>query len=258
MLREYVGTTIFTDGSWEYVLCLLPTLDNHIPSDKSVISRLTLTWITDVKLQLRGRLMESIPGGRIRQTIDKNNINDVSQIFILPGDCASVLEMFQESIDAVVTPQGFREVLFSFRFGEKSQKRVYLPIRDSDAVSKVCVHVGVSIEPCDDSKSLFWSRTGLETVTGKRGTLTTACALYECANYQSNLDGRALDVSRELRGVSVFPEKVQFIPLYTDVPHCYPKTRARIHQSFFRTFFVLFSRFFYVLKHLNVTQLLIG
>ena len=35
-------------------------------------------------------------------------------------------------------------------------------------------------------------------------------------------------------------------------------TRVRIHQPFFRTFFVLFSRFFYMQIHLNETQLLIG
>ena len=34
--------------------------------------------------------------------------------------------------------------------------------------------------------------------------------------------------------------------------------RGRIHQPFFRTFFVLLSRFFYIYKHLNVTELLIG
>ena len=34
--------------------------------------------------------------------------------------------------------------------------------------------------------------------------------------------------------------------------------RVRIHQTFLKTFFVLISRFFYIHKHLNVTQLLIG
>ena len=36
------------------------------------------------------------------------------------------------------------------------------------------------------------------------------------------------------------------------------KPWVRIHQPLFRTIFVLFSRFFNILKHLNVTQLLIG
>ena len=36
------------------------------------------------------------------------------------------------------------------------------------------------------------------------------------------------------------------------------KSTVRIHQPFFRTFFVLFSRFFYIQIHLNETHPLIG
>ena len=39
--------------------------------------------------------------------------------------------------------------------------------------------------------------------------------------------------------------------------HMFATTRFRIHEPFFRKFFVSFSRFLYIYKHLNITQLLI-
>ena len=45
---------------------------------------------------------------------------------------------------------------------------------------------------------------------------------------------------------------------YMGIRASFHPSRVRIHQPFFRTFFVLFSRFFYIQIHLNETQLLIG
>lgn len=100
-----------------------------------------------------------------------------------------------------------------------------LPIKNSAAVSRVCVHAGVSVEGILEDDILLWSRMGIKSLIGKRGSFTTACSFYECANFQSNLDGKALDISGELRRVCVFAEKVHFVQLYADMPHCYPKCR---------------------------------
>lgn len=225
MLKNCVGAQIFTDNGWEYVVSLLPKIESKIILDKTVVRKMTLKWFQELKLTLRLKFIESISVNRIRRTIDKNNLNDISQIFILPGDSVDILQMLQECIDSTVTPQGFRSIVFSYRFGEKNRERVHLPIRDLSSVVKVCVHVGISIEPCLESESLFWSRMGIKSVIGRRGTLTTACGFYECANFQTNLDGSQMDISAALRSISKIPERVHFFQLYADLPHRYPKTR---------------------------------
>lgn len=150
----------------------------------------------------------------------------MSVIFILPSDSEAVLAIFQDAINDTNPPNGLRKILFSYRFGEKICDGVSLPIRGSCGVRKVCVHVGISIEPIlSDQESVFWSRFGLKELVGDRGNLTTCCSLYECANFQSNLDGKAMDVSGQLRRVCCFPERITFLQLFADVPHRHPKTR---------------------------------
>lgn len=224
-LRNCVGAQIFTDSGWEYVISLLPKLDSKIILDSTVIKKMTMNWFQELKSALRLKLIESIPGHHVRHTLDKNNLNDLSQIFILPGDSSDILKMLQECIDLTVKPQGFRSMVFSYRFGEKNRERVHLPIRNLQSVSKVCVHVGISLEPCLENESLLWSRNGIQSVIGCRGTLTTACGLYESANFQTNLDGSQMDISFALRSISKFPEYTHFFQLYADLPHRYPKTR---------------------------------
>lgn len=224
-LRECVGTSILTDSGWDYVLGLLPDWKNNTGYDDKVIRTHFNVWLLDVKMELKQRFLNAIPGGEIRKTIEKNNVNDVSKVFILPGDSVAVLRLFQESVNSATTPQGFRPIIFSYRFGEKNRQSVKLPIRDSAGVAKVCVHVGISIEPQLEEESLFWARAGLQAVVGNRGSLVTACSMYECANFQSNLDGRTLDVSGKIRRICKLPERVQFVQMYADVPHCYPKSR---------------------------------
>ena len=225
-LKSCVGIPFFTDSGWEYVLALIPSEDNRQLFNSDVISHLTWCWLLDVKKLFRQRLYETIPSGTLRRTIDKNNVNDVSQIFILPSDSEAVLAIFQDAINNTNPPNGFRKILFSYRFGEKNRDGVSLPIRDPSGISKVCVHVGISIEPIlSDQESVFWSRHGLKELVGWRGSLTTSCSLFECANFQSNLDGRAMDVSGKLRRVCCFPERITFLQLYADVPHRYPKSR---------------------------------
>jgi hypothetical protein len=54
--------------------------------------------------------------------MDKNNVHDVSQVFILPHDSPAILGVFQESVNVTVTPQGFQSIIFSFRFGRKKTR----------------------------------------------------------------------------------------------------------------------------------------
>ena len=82
VLRECVGAAILTDGGWEYVLCLLPEFDCKKPYIKKVIHLTTLTWITEVRIQLQLVFLEAVSGGEIKETIDKNNILDFMESIV--------------------------------------------------------------------------------------------------------------------------------------------------------------------------------
>lgn len=55
--------------------------------------------------------------------------------------------------------------------------------------------------------------------------LSTCASFSDCANYQSNLDERAIDISMDLRKVRYQPEKLLFVQLYADIAHRRLKTR---------------------------------
>ncbi len=70
---------------------------------------------------------------------------------------------------------------------------------------------------------LMLSRAGLEEMVGLRGSLYSTLSFNECSNYQSNLDGRPLDVCRPLLNVAYPGEErrgtLNFLQVYTDSPH---------------------------------------
>jgi len=225
VFKSCLGVPFFTDSGWEYILGLMPKADVSVEYQSDRIKAVTIAWLSDVKLEFRNRLIALISAGSMRRTIDKMNICDVSEIFILPEDSEEMLKVFQESINCTAAPQDFEPIIFSYRFGEKNRGTVTLPIRNATGVRKVCLHVGMSVEPKHPEESIFWSRNGLQKLVGNVGQLTTASGLFECANYHSLNYGVSLDVSGRLRRVSRYPETLHFMQLYADIPHRYPKTR---------------------------------
>lgn len=73
----------------------------------------------------------------------------------------------------------------------------------------------------------MWSSSGIQEVVGNRGVLRTCLSFADCGAFQSNLDGRPLDVKDDLRNVALHPHNVRFVQLYADVPHL--KSKSRFH-----------------------------
>jgi hypothetical protein len=53
VIRECVGTSVFNDSGWEYVIALIPSFDNNTAFAKNIIWKLTLTWLKKVKEEFR-------------------------------------------------------------------------------------------------------------------------------------------------------------------------------------------------------------
>ena len=118
---------------------------------------------------------------------------------------------------------GFRAVIFCFRFGEKNTGGVSLSEFEEVGVSRVTVHSAINLE--SDVMELFWSTSGIHEVVGRRGMLYTCASFTDCGNYRSNLDGRVLDISKELRSVCFQVNKLRFVQLFADLAHRRPRVR---------------------------------
>lgn len=60
---------------------------------------------------------------------------------------------------------------------------------------------------------------GLQAIVGERGNIIPTFSLRYCANFQSNLDGKCMDISRGLREILQRLESLRFIQFYADSPH---------------------------------------
>ena len=72
---------------------------------------------------------------------------------------------------------------------------------------------------------LMWSRAGIQDIVGERGVLHSCLSFRDCVCCQSNLDGKLMDISPNLRQIVKQPDRLRFVQLYVDSPHRRPHTR---------------------------------
>lgn len=86
----------------------------------------------------------------------------------------------------------------------------------------------------DPKTDLLWSRHGLQEVVGYRGTLYTATAIPEAANFQSNLDHHPLTIDRQLMDIFTSAVKysgMTFIRLHANTPHVHARSMTKYPLS---------------------------
>jgi hypothetical protein len=237
VLRDCIACQLcYTDG-WETWLGVIPDSFCTARYPKELIRSITIQTLRKVKNNFERNMKDCVANKIALDTVAKNNLNDLSRIFILPDDKDIVVDMFQVALDDTTVAHGdFKKMLITFRFGDKFKSTMQLPIGQKEAVLRVSAHIGLCISASYDNPrggdtpieaALFWCRQGLQDIVGSRGTLTSAFSFMECANYQTNLDGRHLSISGDLRNISRYPDRINFMQMYCDLPHRYPK--ARMH-----------------------------
>ena len=227
VLKDAVGTQIIYDGLYETWLGFIPDCQERSTIyDFATQCRLVNQFMERLKSRFQDALKELFKRGIALETLAKNNLNDIRRIFVLPGHQCDILEMFQLAIDDtdLIELPSFKKVLFTFRFGEKCETPVKLPVRNANAVRDICVHVGHRIS--SDYVDMFWARQGVAQLMESNYIITSAYSFFECANLQSALSTSHLNISRDLRAVCSFPNSIRFVQLYSDLPHRYPKTRV--------------------------------
>lgn len=236
MLRYCVANQLYYNDGWETWLGFIPQHDCEISYPKEVLRTLSLKTMYEVKAETQ-RIMRYVRGKHFADnTLVKNNLNDLSTITILPDDQLPVMMAFEAALEKSSCFSGFRPMLITFRFGDKCHTGLELPIAINETVERVSVHVGLEVgasfpkyeylnEPSSSMWNLLWSRDGVHQVVGNRGYVWKAFSFSECVNYQSNLDGRRMDIINELRAVCIMPERMHYVQLYADLPHRLPKCR---------------------------------
>lgn len=222
--RHSVGFQLFYEHGWECWLGLLPCVrSGHPEVRKDILKEQSFLYFTRMKTSFQRNLRKLCLGEQATRTLMKNDLNCIDRLVVLPNDCSTILQTLQKSIEECPVMGGFRAVIFCFRFGEKNTGGVSLSEFEEVDVSRVTVHSAINLE--SNEMELFWSTSGIQEVVGRRGMLYTCASFTDCGNYRSNLDGRALDISKELRSVCFQVDKLRFVQLYADLAHRRPRVR---------------------------------
>lgn len=217
-LKNVVGCQVMYYGGWETWLAYVPNITNRTEYTTELLRNITAANLNNFRIEFQKQLHGLLDKNVASDTLAKNNLMNLKKMFVLPADRQIILSVFQSSLEATdsVVP-GMVPLLFSFRFGEKCRTPLLLPILDESGVEDICVHVGIDIR--NEFNDVLWCREGVNAVVGNRGQITSALSFFECVNFQSNVDDREINVSKQLLEVCRFPEHVRFVQLYANTPH---------------------------------------
>jgi len=199
----------------------MKTVTEARKTSASVISKLFEDFKTSLK-SLNPRELK-------RPTIQKNSLSNLSRMNILQPDQAFVLTLLDREIQKHNTDNNddIVLVLSISKFGQKEEGQLDVSaLVDLRHVASASVHAACTISANNENLHLLWACCGVQEVVGRRGKLFTALSMCEATNFQSNLDGHALDITTNLR--SIFNERalkyrLNFIQLYVDAPHVHLK-----------------------------------
>ena len=226
--KNNVGVQLFyTSEGWETWLGFIPKTDLNMEYSMGILEKASFRAINELKIALQEKLRALIGKGIAKGTLAKNSLLYLSRLRILLDDQHDVLKVFEEALKVMnlsILPC-IGKILFTFGFGDKRTSLLKLPISKQLEVENISLHIGVNISasaPMEDSCSpieLFWSKEGMQEIVGKRGSLISAFSFSECGNYKSNLDGKMLRISPHLSSVCSYPDGINFVQLYLDLPH---------------------------------------
>lgn len=150
-----------------------------------------------LKRRVKKNLCICLSEGRGLKTLSKTDVlGDIGRLMIAPDDQCIIPKCVQEAINTN-EERDFELLCFYYRFGEKASKGIRLAEFGKENTEHATVHSAVNIgTDCDID--LLWSVDGLQQTVGRRGTISTCLSFSDCGNFQSNVDGRTLDIGIEL------------------------------------------------------------
>ena len=218
-LKLSSNQSVFLQG-FRLVIALLPEMDgNFIPAGS--MKYLSLLYFK----QLRSNFIKVLKVAPLssdwrRPTMQKNNLNNPTTFNVLPQDQDFVLGLLDEAVRQTELPQGLEANILLIKFGQKDPESLpFDDLVDRSLIQKVSIHAAFGVTTPGSDCHLFWARYGLQEVIGSRGSLFTALTMREACNFQTNLDGRPMDLTDDLNALLHFPAKTTFMQMYADTPH---------------------------------------
>lgn len=213
-LKKSQGLVIAYTSGYEVIIGLLPdktrAADNILTDSKKYFER--------VKEKVETMLSLESGENKRRASLLKNNLRDISYWDVLTRDQSYILSIIENAVSRISLPPGMTCKFLVSQFGQKEHVPFQLEnICKIEGIVSMSVHSAVNIG--HDDIHIMWSREALQKLLGRRGRLYQVLSFSEIANFQTNLDGKSIDISNELRDISSLPENITFLQLYCDVPH---------------------------------------
>lgn len=230
-LKWSKGFQMFEGSGFQFHFALLPTMGNvnFVKYNRNGIENTQYEFYEKFRKQVSSVISNLDQNNLSRNTFKKNTIFDIRRLHVLPDDREFVLQVLDTALLNLNPVIGFEPIIIACKFGDRDHSKE-LPLEAFDTSNaKVSVHIALTISSPILNQNLFWSRFGIQEMVGNRGTLLTALSISSCANYQSNLDGRLIDISAELRKIIYHSEELRFIQFYADTPHL---SSTAIHPVF--------------------------
>lgn len=177
-------------------------------------------YFSAIHSTLSSMLMELSEEDGTRPTIRKNKLYDLSSINVLPQDQDFFLKLIDSALVNTQPINSLKPLIIFSKFGQKQLTRLPLSeLLDLTRVSCISIHAACDIGSRQDIIHHFWSKYALQQLVGRCGKIFSAFSLREAVNFQSNMDGKAMDVHRDLKSIASFPDQINFLQLYADTPH---------------------------------------
>lgn len=220
-LKWSEGIQIVDDHGFQFLIALVPkTGPRRVFQDynRNQVEKLQYDFYESFRLKLANNC-KSLPEIDItRNTFKKNSILDIRSWHVLPDDREFILNLLYHTERSLPREQNFEFIIIAHRFGDRNSNNINIT-EFNTANASTTIHAAVTFSSTILNQNLFWSRSGLQDIIGERGSLYSSLSFRSCCNFQTNLDGRSIDISRDLRQVCIFPERLRFLQMYADLPH---------------------------------------
>lgn len=220
VLKSCTGLVIGRDLGYELLVALVPNPEIHDRDIECARSRaIQIQFYKELKCKMESLMMNATSQDKLRPTLRKNQLFDMSYWDVLTADRHFVLATLDIALSNMEVPTGLKQTVLCCQFGQKESEINIKTVCDITGLIDVSIHSAATLSLPYGDMHFLWAREGLQQLLGTRGRLFPVLTLSEAANFQSNLDTNAIDISPQLRSVSKYPDCITFIQLYADTPH---------------------------------------
>lgn len=223
-LKNSVGHKLgHVEGGYILTLCAVPTSLQRPDArleDPNLYGQLAAELLKSVTVEFQ-KLLNSLPLEEMcRPTIQKQGATNMGSFRVLRQDQMFILKLLDEAVERVNSCTFLKVVATLGQFGQRDGDGVDLTdVVNPDCVDSVSYHLAVKITAAEKDTHLFFSRFGLQDITGVRGSLFSTLGMHEACNFQSNLDTLSMDLSQDITNTLSPSGLITFVQLYADTPH---------------------------------------